>query len=406
MNGNPRLVFSDIAVCNLKRKPFRAGGLIFLVALLSFVLFGGSLIAFSLFNGTDGLSKRLGADILIVPQGYDQKVEGILLRGEPSAFYMDAEWLGRIADVEGVRAVSPQLLIASLNADCCSMPIQLIGFDRETDFVVEPWIRTALPGALSDGEIVVGGAITGKVGDRLKFFEREYRIAAKMDNTGTGFDASVFMNMDAARRAADDFVAMGGSLTIPADAVSSLIVMVDKDYTADGVSRRMNEDFDYGNSGIVVVSAKKIVNNVSGNLRVLVTFVALLAALLWVLSVAVLAIVFSVMLNERKREFGILRALGITRKRLVKLVFLESGIVSLVGSVAGVFLAALLILPFRSYIHEAVRMPYMQPSIGQFILLVAASLLLSFAVGPLASLLSSRRIRRGDAYAVIREGEL
>ncbi|MDR1320777.1 MAG: FtsX-like permease family protein [Gracilibacteraceae bacterium] len=405
MADRPYLTFSDLALCNLSRRPFRAAGLILLVAVMAFVLFGGSLIVYSLFNGTDALGKRLGADILIVPKGYDQKVEGILLRGEPGAFYMDAAWLDKIAAVEGVRAVSPQLFVASLNASCCAMPVQLIGFEQKTDFVVGPWLKTARPGGLADGDIIVGGAIAGQIGDTIKFFDRDYRIAAKMDRTGSGFDASVFMNMAAAETAAADCAAVGGTPPPAAGAISSLMVTVDEGYTAGGVTGRINSEFGYGSSGIVVLAAKTIINSVSGGLRAIVAFAGALAALLWVLSLLVLSVVFSVVLNERKREFGILRSLGATRRRLVSIVFLESGLVSLAGSAAGVFLAALFILPFRAYIQDIAGMPYIQPSPGQFAGLAAASLLLAFAVGPLASLFSAGKISRGDAYAAIREGE-
>jgi putative ABC transport system permease protein len=404
LKSKVQLTFTDIALCNLKQRPFRTTSLVLLVTALSFVLFGGSLLAYSLIGGADGLAKRLGADILIVPKGYDQKVEGILLRGEPSAFYMEADWIGKIAAVEGVRAVSPQLFVASLSSDCCSVPIQLIGFDQETDFIIEPWIKTALPRRLSDDEIVIGGSITGKVGDTLKFFGRIYRVAAKMENTGTGFDASVFMNMTAAQNAVNDHTAIGGALPPPDGSISSLTVMVGRDSTVDGVIRDINRAFDYGNSGIVPVAAKTIIHNVSGSLRMLVTFVAALAVLLWLLSVLVLAIVFSVILNERRQEFGILRSLGATRKKLILLVFLESGIVSLSGGLGGVSLAALCLLPFRFYIRETVNLPYMQPSGEHVILIAAVSLLLSFAVGPLAALFSSVKIGRSEPYAVIREG--
>jgi putative ABC transport system permease protein len=405
MSGGQALSLSDIAICNLKRKPFRTACLAALVALLAFVLFGGSLIAYSLINGTDGMARRLGADILVVPKGYDQKLEGILLRGEPGAFYMDAEWADRIAAFEGVRAASPQLYVASLNADCCSAPIQLIGFEEETDFIVEPWIKTALPTGLADGEIVIGGAIAGKVGDKLKFFDREYTVAAKMGNTGSGFDASVFMTMASARRAAEDYLAVGGDAAIPSGSVSSVAVLVDEGHTASGVAQEMNVDFDYGGEGVVIVPSKTIINNVSRGLRTLVTFIVALAVLLWVMAFLVLAVVFSVTFNARKREFGILRSLGATRKKLVRLVFLEAGFVSMLGGIVGMFLAALVVLPFRASIHEAVNMPYMQPTLLQFVALAAAGLLLSFIVGPLASLFSVAKIVKNDAYAVIREGE-
>jgi putative ABC transport system permease protein len=410
MKRKPALTFGDVAVCNLKRRPFRSVCLISLVAALAFVLFGGSLITYSLINGTNGLAKRLGADILIVPKGYDQTLEGILLRGEPSTFYMSAEWVGKISAVDGVEAVSPHLFVASLNAPCCSVPIQLIGFDQKTDFIVEPWLRTSLPGKLADDEVVIGGAISGKVGGTLTFFDRAYRIAAKMENTGTGFDASIFMTMDAARRAARDYAAMLSpeesipSESISSESISSVAVLIEDGFTAAGMTRKINNDFGYGQSGIVVVPAKSIVSNVSVGLRALTAFISVLSAILWMLSVSVLTIVFSVILNERKQEFGILRSLGITRKKLIALVLLESGAISLAGAVTGVFFSALLVLPFRIYIQETVSMPYMQPSFGKLLALAAASLLLSFVTGPLASLLSSSKMRNCDVCSIIREG--
>ncbi|MDR2178992.1 MAG: FtsX-like permease family protein [Synergistaceae bacterium] len=421
MKRRPFLTFSDVAVYNLKRRPFRTACLVSLVAALAFVLFGGSLITYSLINGTEGLAKRLGADILIVPKGYDQMVEGILLRGEPSTFYMNADWIEKISALEGIRAVSPHLFVASLNAACCSVPIQLIGFDQETDFIVTPWLRTALPGELGDDEIVIGGSVSGRVGDKLMFFDRSYRIAAKMENTGTGFDASIFMNMNAARRAAGDYGAKGGpslegengenasregASTPPEESISSLVVLIDDGLTAAGMTRKINNTFGYGKSGIVVVPTKTIIGNVSGGLRALTAFTAVLVVILWILSLLVLTIVFSVTLNERKQEFGILRSLGITRKKLIALVFLESGTISLTGAAIGVFLSALLILPFRIYIQETISMPYMQPSLGKLLAIAAASLFLSFATGPLASLFSSSKMGSSDAYVVIREGGL
>jgi putative ABC transport system permease protein len=409
MKKRPTLTFSDVVVCNLKRRSFRSICLIALVAALAFVLFGGSLITHSLINGTDGLAKRLGADILIVPKGYDQTIEGILLRGEPSTFYMSAEWVEKISAVDGVAAVSPHLFVASLNASCCSVPIQLIGFDQKTDFIVEPWLRTSLPGKLTDDEVVIGGAVSGRIGGTLTFFDRIYRIAAKMENTGTGFDASIFMNMDAARRAAKDYAAKEETSpspeeTLSSESISSIAVLIEDGFTAAGMTRKINNEFGYSRSGIVVVPAKSIISNVSVGLRALTTFISVLSVILWILSTLVLTIVFSVILNERKQEFGILRSLGITRKKLVALVLLESGAISLTGAVTGVFFSALLILPFRVYIQETVSMPYMQPSLGKFLTIAAASLLLSFVTGPLASLLSSSKMRNCDVCSIIREG--
>jgi putative ABC transport system permease protein len=343
---------------------------------------------------------------LIVPKGYDQTVEGILLRGEASTFYMSAEWVEKISAVEGVKAVSPHLFVASLNAPCCSAPIQLIGFDQNVDFIVEPWLRTALPGKLADDEVVVGGAVSGRVGSALMFFDRVYRIAAKMEYTGTGFDASVFMNMSAARTAAGDCAVKIGSDVPPEGSISSIMALIDDRYTPGEMARRINNTFGYGKSGIVIVPAKNIISGVSVGLRVLAGSFGTLSAVLWISSFSILALLFSAMLNERRQEFGLLRSIGVSRKKLIAMVLWESGLISGIGSVAGIFLSALLLMPFRVYIREFLNMPYMLPGFGQLCLIACISVVLSSAAALLASLLSSVKIGSADAYRVIREGGL
>ncbi|HBF40063.1 MAG TPA: ABC transporter permease [Firmicutes bacterium] len=406
MGKDKCLTLSYLAFCNIRRRPFRTAALMFTVAILSFGLFLGSVISLSLQNGTDKLSKRLGADILVVPKGYEDRTEKILLRGEPSMFYMNATRMKKISGIEGVRTVSLQLFVASLKADCCSTIVQIIGFDQDTDFTVEPWIQRELTRKLLMNEIVIGANLAGKVGKKLKFFGREYTIAAKMESTGSGFDTSVFMNIEAAKRAADDYAAKSGAARIPEDAVSSVSVLIQDGYTVSDVANNISKAFDQVNGGISVITAENIISNVSGSLRMIERFVVVLAALLWFLSVLILGIVFSVILNERKREFGILRSLGATRKKISSLVLWESAIISLLGGMLGIGFCTLLILPFQIYGLLAMNLPYLQPSVLQFSIITVVSLMLSLATGPIASLFSVLKLSRGDAYSVLRDGDI
>ena len=76
-----------IAFSNLKGSLTRTVGLLFLMTMLSFVYFGGSLMSKSLKNGLGNMKERLGADVMIVPLENDSDMEAILLKGEPSCFY-------------------------------------------------------------------------------------------------------------------------------------------------------------------------------------------------------------------------------------------------------------------------------------------------------------------------------
>lgn len=107
--SNKPLTIWQLAVANIKRKPLRTAGLIIIVALVAFVLFAGGILSVSLKNGLESMKERLGADLLVVPVGYDEGVEGIIVKGEPAYFYFDKSVETELEKVEGVKSVSSQL---------------------------------------------------------------------------------------------------------------------------------------------------------------------------------------------------------------------------------------------------------------------------------------------------------
>ena len=128
---------------NLSHRPLRTAALLVLTFFLSFVIFAGSMAVVSLQNGLGTLENRLGADIIVVPNTAKRKVDPktMILDGTPGYFYMEREKMVLISHIEGVEKVSPQIFLASLSASCCSVPVQIIGFEPETDFIIQPWIR-------------------------------------------------------------------------------------------------------------------------------------------------------------------------------------------------------------------------------------------------------------------------
>ncbi|MDR1510933.1 MAG: FtsX-like permease family protein [Synergistaceae bacterium] len=156
----------------------------------------------------------------------------------------------------------------------------------------------------------------------------------------------------------------------------------------------------------MLVPTRRFVDSVASGLNALIFFIVALESIIWIMAALVLAIVFSLTVGERKKEFGILRSIGAAKTKLAALVLVESGIISFYGGVIGTFFAGLTMLPFRIYIGSVLKMPYVQPPVDRLALIFLASLLLSFAVGPAASLIPSLKAGRSDAYSVIRWGEL
>jgi putative ABC transport system permease protein len=393
-----------LAINNIRRRPFRNLCLAAVVALLAFLLIGGSLLTVSLFNGTSSTSARLGADAMLVPSGYEQKVEGALLRGEPSAFYFDGALVSRLLAVDGIERASPQLFIASFDSPHCSAEVQMIGYEPSTDFVISPWLSRQLPGGPSDGEVVIGSSINGKPGDKLLFFSATYQVSGKLERTGMGFDTSVFVNMKTARAALEDYAALGGE-NVPdgPDAVSSVIVELQPGVDSNGFARSIR--YSFRKEGVGVVLTQAMLSNVSQSLHALIGIILALIISIWLLALGVLAVLFTVTTHERKREFGVYRALGATRRRLTGLILSESAVVSLAGALMGTALLSFVYFSFAPLIGISVHMPYLQPSGATLALLLGSGLLLSFVTGPLASLYAAAQIGRLAVGAILREGE-
>ena len=116
------------------------------------------------------------------------------------------------------------------------------------------------------------------------------------------------------------------------------------------------------------------------------------------LIIAVLGIVNTLALSviERTREVGLLRAIGLSRAQLRRMITLESVVISLLGAVLGVVMGLVfgvaLMYALRDEGLEVISVPG-----GQ----LAVFLVLSLVIGVLAAVLPARRAARLDVLRAI-----
>jgi putative ABC transport system permease protein len=125
---------TSLALQNLARRTFRTYALLLAIAVVSGAIFSTSTLMWGVNSSLKkGLSK-FGADLLVVPKGSMISMKSALLTGEPSLFYMDGGIMEKIASLKGVKAVSPQLFLTSVEGNCCVMGNAfIIGFNPKTD---------------------------------------------------------------------------------------------------------------------------------------------------------------------------------------------------------------------------------------------------------------------------------
>ena len=387
-------------------RPLRTFALLFICIIMSGVMFGGAVLSVSLKNGINSLEQRLGADIIVVPKSAGEKVEleNILLQGTPGYFYMDKSVRDELERTDGVDKLSAQYFLVSANAECCTVQVQIIGFDDETDFTVKPWLREAYSGSLEQNEIIVGSGLSTKVGHSLKLYGVECKAVGKLESTGTGLDTAIYASSDTVRgliKAAEGKGISVLSKQSPDDVISSVYIKVKDGYDIDEVAANIN----LGMNGVQAVRTKSMITGTADKLSVFSASITVLIAAVCVLSAAIMLIIFTALAGERKGEFALLRVIGFSRARLCRQVLNEAFVICICGALLGIGIASAVVFPFGRLIENKAALPMLTPDLvsvlGYALLAIAAVVV----TGPIASVYSAFRLSRIDTGRILREGD-
>jgi len=392
-----------LATKNIAGSAFRSG-VVFLCAL---VVAGLSLSTVLLIRGAQESLRlaleRLGADVVVVPEGESSRVETALLMGKPTTAWMPQENVSKIANIPGVAVASPQLYLASLaNASCCSASeLFMVAFDPKTDFTIEPWLKRKLGHELRLGEAVGGHLVFVPEGEEnIKLYGYFISLKGNLEPTGMGLDQTLFLTFDTAQDVARiSRTRAERPLEIPANSISAVMVKMkpgaDAHTAALDIIQKVPNVTPIESPELFQAYRKQITGLLRGMLAVL--------GITLVLSLVLISLIFSMAANERRREIGVLRALGATRVAILQSLLSEAAILALGGGAVGIVLGALTTFLFRDLIVRSLEMPFLFPSLPSLLTLVGAGLIVALAGVTLAALLPAFRISLQEPAIAMRE---
>lgn len=404
---------------NIQRKLFRSITLVLSVAIASATLFSGTLLMKSVENSIELGASRLGADIIVVPEGAETSAQATLLGGEPSTFYMDARVLDIVRGVDGVKEATPQVFLKTASKACCvGWNVLLIGFDPETDLTVRPWVKSTLKGEIGPDDLIIGGGFYWDEGAKLKFFGHQFNVVAKLEETGIGFfDNAAFIPIQTAYQMAAD--SRGDAdpedkvedLLLRDDQISVVLVKSDEVIGAKRASFRIENALARANlqdptiPRVKAIVSQEAISSVKEQLSSLLKGLFALSAVIWLMAVVMIGAVFSMIVNERKREIGLTRAMGATKGFVFRLIMLESVTLTTLGGILGVVASGLVIKAFEKDILTVLKVPYVWPDTGYILEMVLISLGLSILTGIVSALYPAIISSRMEPYEAIRRGE-
>jgi putative ABC transport system permease protein len=349
-------------------------GIITTLTILIFVL------AFSIFSivrsGLTLTSERLGADIIVLPNKADSDSLKTLFTGTPENIYMSKNIESEIKTIKGVEKTTPQFFTATIpGLGCCSYgdTLRLVGIDQNSDFILKPWFEESSINSLAEDEIIIGRNIEVILGDKVSILGQQFKVVGTLYNTGSGMDNTVFMNIDKARVLAEQ--KFSNSLwngTTPEDLISSILIKTSKGENVDIIASEINN----ANLDVKATATSSSISKV-----ILFLWFALL-----LISALALTGRFNSLAKERKKEIGFLRAMGIQKRGIFKLVISEAWIIASIGGFIGSVLGVILVKPAISILEEAVAIPQGQWSLSVAIVNIIIGLAGSLLLGLLASI--------------------
>jgi putative ABC transport system permease protein len=395
--------FLQLVIKNIRGSGFRSIAILLAVmGIAGFLLATTIIIAGARYSLDSGL-KRLGADILVVPEGAEIKIETALLMGKPTEFWMSRDKLAEIAAIPGVAAVSPQIYLASMfNSPCCAVSeMFIVVYDPATDFTITPWLEKNLGRPLATGEVIGGHYIfVPEDAEYIKLYGYNTDLLGNLEPTGTGMDQTLFMTIDTALAMAKSSKTTAlMTLEINPDNISTIMVKTSPEADVHAVAIQILKDTD----GLVPMESPNLFGTFRSQMNGLLWGFFAITVIVWVVTVVLIGIVFSMAANERRREMAILRAVGATRSFIFRSLLTEAGLLGFGGAVAGITISALLLFIFRNVIAGSLKMPFLFPSFSSFAGLFSAGVVLAVVSIAISALLPALRLSRQELAIAMRE---
>ena len=377
------------------------------IALSSAILLASLILTSSLKKGIFGIQSRLGADLMIIPEGSEQEMEGILLYGNPNYFYMDKNIEEIIRGVDGVQTASSQTYLASVSESCCDFPVQIIGFDPETDFIVKNWAKSRYSKLSSEEEVLFAGSNIDVQKKTVRFYGQTHNVTAKLAKSGSGMDSAIYTDIATLKNIFLDARSKGFGFISGDDIdkkVSAVFVKLSDGVKADSAALRIQRALSQvpDAPAIQIIQNEKMISNLMNKFSAILIFMNALSALILIITFTTLAVVFSLMLNERLKEFAVLRVLGASHSKLEKIVFEEAGLLGCAGAVTGIFFSLLIIIPFNVLISEKLALPFAMSSLPQLVLFSVLVFVIILAASILSSVFSAVRISKFEPYGDVK----
>jgi putative ABC transport system permease protein len=393
-----RWLLGSLALQNLGRRKARSLLLIAAVAIGSGVVFTGATLMRSIDTSMALGFSRMGADMMVVPEGALTNITAALLTVEPTELVLDADAFTK-AQISSVARVAPQKIVRVEHSGIGDHHelVDLVGFDPARDFTIQPWLAEKLNRPLQAGDVILGASRDAPLGSQLLIFGKPHTVYGRLGRTGVGIhERGVFMSFAALEVMADKVKA---AVLAPGKVTGFLVEL------APG-STALQARFAILSTlkGVKVVTGDSSLSGIRQGLAALLDGILALMVLMFFSTALMVSVLFSVIVTERRVELGLLKAIGARRSQVIGMMVIEAVVATGVGGLLGVVLGVLVMRLYeRSLVFylENVGVPFVWLDTPHMIAFAVGAIVLACGIGALGSLYPAWRASRRDPYDLV-----
>jgi putative ABC transport system permease protein len=397
----------SIAARQIQQNPLRSLLMAVGVALFALVIVSVTLVMVGINQSISQTVDRLGADLMLIPQG-DQiatQFNEALITGKPTRFYLAQALAQSVGELEYVDKVTTQTYAQTLtNARCCAGNFFLIGFDRASDFTVQPWLTHRVETWPQDSEdwIIVGDRILLGLGEQVKLYGSSFKVAGVLGPTGTGMDWSIYCPDPALRRLVRSSVTQAEfPLHIADEQVSTILIRAQAGTDLIDLAERLEQ----AHPKVQAVLSSSVGKLARNQLKVIALISLWVVGVLWLIAALLSGVVFSQAIRERQGEIGLFLAKGAHRSFILGMLSKESLIVSTVSSLCGAAAALVIVGSFQQLLAASLGVPNVLPHAATTTALVLGLCTFGTVSALLCSLLPALGMLRMEPYEAIKRGK-
>jgi putative ABC transport system permease protein len=407
VSDRPRIRFllGSLALQNLGRRKARTLLLLAAVAVCSGAIFTGAVLMRSIETSMAVGFTRLGADMLVIPSGTLTNITAALLTAEPTDLTLDTSVLPRLERLKGVRKAAPQLIFRT---DASGYGrggelIDLIAFDPDRDITVQPWLEQHLDRPLRPGDVIMGGRREEPIGSELLLFGRPLTVYGKLGKTAVGtHERGLFITFATLDELRDVMRQVCGTKApLEPDKLSGVLLELAPGATTQQVRFAALANF----PGIKVVSGESMLTSIRQGLAALLNGVLGLMVIMFVSTALMVSVLFSAIITERRRELGLLKAIGARRGQIIGVLLIEAALATTLGGLMGCVLGVLLMRIYEHslvYYLDRMGIPFVWLNTATTGLIALACIVLASLIGVAGALYPAWRASRQESYDLIR----